>query len=88
MKWFRRLSIKGKLILITLAASLVSVIVACTLFIVYDIDNFRSRHEGRPAEWWRKGSPSTARPPWSSSPSIPPATSWAPCAPTPTSRPR
>jgi signal transduction histidine kinase/CheY-like chemotaxis protein len=41
VKWFRRLSIKGKLILITLAASLASVIVACTLFIVYDIDNFR-----------------------------------------------
>ena len=41
MTWFRRLSIKGKLILITLAASVVSVIVACTLFIVYDIENFR-----------------------------------------------
>jgi len=41
VKWFRRLSIKGKLILITLAVSLVSVVVACTLFIVYDIDSFR-----------------------------------------------
>lgn len=39
--WFRRLSIKGKLIIIMLAASVVSVIVACTLFIVYDIENFR-----------------------------------------------
>jgi len=41
VKRLRRLSLKAKLILITVAASLVSVIVACTLFIVYDIDNVR-----------------------------------------------
>jgi hypothetical protein len=41
MQWFHSLSLKGKLILITLAASLIPVVVAGTLFIVYDIDNFR-----------------------------------------------
>jgi signal transduction protein with periplasmic or extracellular sensor domain len=41
MKWLPRLSIKGRLILISQAASLVSVVVACTLFIAYDIDNLR-----------------------------------------------
>ena len=41
MKRLRRLSWRAKLILLTVAASLVSVIVACTLFIVHDIDNFR-----------------------------------------------
>ena len=41
MTRLRRLSIKGKLILITMAASIVSVVVACTLFIAYDIGNFK-----------------------------------------------
>ena len=41
MKRLRRLSLEAKLVLITVAASLVSVVVACTLFIVHDIDNFR-----------------------------------------------
>jgi len=41
VKRLRRLSWRAKLILLTVAASLVSVIVACTLFIVHDIDNFR-----------------------------------------------
>ena len=41
MRWFRRLSIKAKLILITLSASLVSIIVTVTLFITYDIKNFK-----------------------------------------------
>jgi signal transduction histidine kinase/DNA-binding response OmpR family regulator len=37
----RGLSIKGKLILITMAASMVSVGVACALFVLYDINNFK-----------------------------------------------
>jgi signal transduction histidine kinase/CheY-like chemotaxis protein len=37
----RKLSIKGKLILITMAASIVSVGMACALFILYDIGNFK-----------------------------------------------
>ena len=41
MRWFDRLSIEGKLIVITLAASLVPAIVACTLFTFYDRDNSR-----------------------------------------------
>ena len=41
MTGLRRLSIKGKLIAITMAASVVSVIVACTLFVAYDIKGFK-----------------------------------------------
>lgn len=41
MGWFDRLSIKGKLIVITLAASLVPAILACTVFTFYDIGNVR-----------------------------------------------
>ena len=41
MRWFHRLSGPRKLILITLAASLVPVIAACTVFMVDDINNLR-----------------------------------------------
>lgn len=41
MKRLRRLSIERKLILVALAASLVSVAVACTLFIASDVRNLR-----------------------------------------------
>jgi sensor histidine kinase regulating citrate/malate metabolism len=41
MKWFHRLSLKRKLTLITLAATLVPVVVAGTLFVVYDMADLR-----------------------------------------------
>ncbi len=41
--FLRRLSIRGKLLLITMVTSMVAVVVACTLFISYDIASFKKK---------------------------------------------
>ncbi|HET6242576.1 MAG TPA: histidine kinase dimerization/phospho-acceptor domain-containing protein, partial [Arthrobacter sp.] len=42
----RKLSIRGKVIAITMVTSMVSVIVACALFIWYDVEQFRKKMAG------------------------------------------
>jgi hypothetical protein len=44
LRWIiRKLSIRGKIIAITMITSLVAVVVACALFIWYDVDSFRTK---------------------------------------------
>jgi signal transduction histidine kinase/CheY-like chemotaxis protein len=44
LRWIiRNLSIRGKIVAITMITSLVAVVVACALFIWYDIDSFRRK---------------------------------------------
>jgi signal transduction histidine kinase/CheY-like chemotaxis protein len=44
LRWIiRKLSIRGKIIAITMITSLVAVVVACALFIWYDMDSFRRK---------------------------------------------
>ena len=44
LRWIiRNLSIRGKIIAITMITSLVAVVVACALFIWYDVDSFRKK---------------------------------------------
>jgi signal transduction histidine kinase/CheY-like chemotaxis protein len=44
LRWIiRKLSIRGKIIAITMITSLVAVVVACALFIWYDIDSFKKK---------------------------------------------
>ena len=84
----RNLSIKGKLIAITMITSMVAVIVACAAVHLVRHRGLPREDGGGPARWWRRASPSTARPPSSSSRLDSARRSWAPCAPTSTSRPR
>jgi len=44
LRWIiRKLSIRGKIIAITMITSLVAVVVACALFIGYDVDSFKKK---------------------------------------------
>jgi len=44
LRWIiRKLSIRGKIIAITMITSLVAVVVACALFIWYDVDSFKKK---------------------------------------------
>jgi signal transduction histidine kinase/CheY-like chemotaxis protein len=44
LRWIiRKLSIRGKIVAITMITSLVAVVVACALFIFYDVDSFRRK---------------------------------------------
>jgi signal transduction histidine kinase/CheY-like chemotaxis protein len=44
LRWIiRKLSIRGKIVAITMITSLVAVVVACALFIWYDVDSFRRK---------------------------------------------
>jgi signal transduction histidine kinase/DNA-binding response OmpR family regulator len=44
LRWIiRKLSIRGKIVAITMITSLVAVVVACALFIWYDVDRFRAK---------------------------------------------
>ena len=44
LRWIiRKLSIRGKIVAITMITSLVAVVVACALFIWYDVDSFRKK---------------------------------------------
>ena len=44
LRWIiRKLSIRGKIVAITMITSLVAVVVACALFIWYDEDRFRAK---------------------------------------------
>jgi signal transduction histidine kinase/CheY-like chemotaxis protein len=44
LRWIiRNLSIRGKIVAITMITSMVAVIVACALFIWYDVDSFRTK---------------------------------------------
>ena len=39
----QKLSIRGKIVAITMITSLVAVVVACALFIWYDVDSFKKK---------------------------------------------